>query len=147
MTTKAETKAIQKQDEALTARIIETYPTVHGRTLDEAESLVARAKDAADAMDFLANHYKRAWGEADNEIHHGITRMRELRFASESETRQLLASLKDVREFFLDPVHETQLARLAEFVTLLERLRSLQQSGFLELISDTILRLATHEQP
>ena len=67
--------------------------------------------------------------------------MREKKFALESETRQLLSAFGDVRQFFLDDRHEEQVKRLAEFVALCERLKALKETGFLDTVADTMLKL------
>jgi hypothetical protein len=52
-----------------------------------------------------------------------------------------MAALKDVRQFFLNENHETEVARLKEFVELCERLQKLKASGFLDTVADTMLKL------
>jgi hypothetical protein len=53
----------------------------------------------------------------------------------------LLTALKDVRTFFLEGDYEKQIDRLREFIDLCERLKALKDSGTLDAIADTILKL------
>jgi hypothetical protein len=54
-----------------------------------------------------------------------------------------MAALKEVRAFFIDKDYELERARLAEFISLCERLRALKESGFLDTVAETMLNLAT----
>ena len=71
-----------------------------------------------------------------------IEEIRQVRFALVTETSQMLSSLKDLRQFFVGPDHGTEVARLKEFIGLCERLQELKASGFLDAVSDTLLKLA-----
>lgn len=66
---------------------------------------------------------------------------RSTRMAAVSELTQLSTALRDVRKFFLGAEYEQEQRRLREFVELCERLKSLKDSGFLDAVSDTMLRL------
>jgi len=68
--------------------------------------------------------------------------IRNTRFAVVSETAAMTKELKEVRQFFLGGDYKEQTARLREFVDLCERLRNLKESGFLDSVADTMLRLA-----
>lgn len=57
------------------------------------------------------------------------------------ELKTMMRTFEDVRKFFLSDQHATEVKRLAEFVELCERLSKLKQSGFLDAVSDTILKL------
>ena len=62
-----------------------------------------------------------------------------------SECSSAVNALKDVRQFFLGPDYEREAKRLAEFVDLCERLKRLKDSGFLDTVADTMIRLAKFE--
>lgn len=68
--------------------------------------------------------------------------IRQTRFAVVTETASMTKELKDVRQFFLGSDYNEQITRLREFVDLCERLHKLKQSGFLDSVADTMLRLA-----
>lgn len=62
-----------------------------------------------------------------------------------SECAHVVGALKDVRQFFLGPDYEREQKRLSDFVDLCERLKVLKDSGFLDTVADTMLRLAARE--
>jgi len=68
--------------------------------------------------------------------------IRQTRFAVVTETSQITGPLKEVRQFFLGGDYKEEVARLKEFVDLCERLQKLKESGFLDSVADTMLRLA-----
>jgi hypothetical protein len=109
--------------------------------------LVARAHDVVDACDYLVDHIKEPFGEYQSWVKKELQSTREHRIALESETRQLMAALKEVRAFFIDKDYELERARLAEFISLCERLRALKESGFLDTVAETMLNLATGAYP
>lgn len=63
-----------------------------------------------------------------------------------SECAHVVGALKDVRQFFLGPDYEREQKRLSDFVDLCERLKVLKDSGFLDTVADTMLRLAATEK-
>lgn len=71
-----------------------------------------------------------------------LEELRQTRFAIVSEVASMASPLKDIRQFFVGPTHELEITRLKEFVDLCERLHRLKESGFLDNIADTILRLS-----
>jgi hypothetical protein len=82
------------------------------------------------------------WAEYQKFIKASLAEIREERIAFGSEIRLLMSGLKEVRQFFLEDSYETQINRLHEFVDLCERLKALKESGFLDAVSDTILKLS-----
>jgi hypothetical protein len=68
--------------------------------------------------------------------------IRGTRFAIVSEAGQMTASLREVRQFFLGSDYKEEISRLHEFVGLCERLQKLKESGFLDCVADTMLRLS-----
>jgi len=65
------------------------------------------------------------------------------RMAIVRDCSQMVHALKDIRQFFLGPDYEHEQKRLADFVELCERLRVLKDSGFLDTVADTMIRLAS----
>lgn len=72
--------------------------------------------------------------------------IRMTRMTMVSECSNMVNALKDVRQFFLGPDYERETKRLAEFVELCERLKALKDSGFLDTVADTMIRLAAYEK-
>jgi hypothetical protein len=121
----------------LTAKSVE----VATQKVVESENLVRRAEEAAAAMEYLVNHVPVSWIQYRDYMLQALRDARATKVAIEIETKQTLAALADIRKFFLDSRHEEEVQRLKEFVTLCERLRDLRDSGFLDTVCDTILRL------
>jgi hypothetical protein len=80
--------------------------------------------------------------EANSKLY--IEGIRQTRFAIVTECSQMTKPLSEVRQFFIGSDYKEQVTRLREFVELCERLQKLKESGFLDAVSDTMLRLATH---
>ena len=77
----------------------------------------------------------------EQDIKSNISKIRTARMGITSELKQILSGLRDVREFFLGKDYSEQTKRLEEFVEVCERLRVLKESGFLDDIADTLLKL------
>jgi len=71
-----------------------------------------------------------------------IDELRGLRMTTTTEVAAMLKPLEDLRKFFLGTEHDKEIARLREFVDLCERLEKLKQSGFLDTVADTMLKLS-----
>lgn len=67
--------------------------------------------------------------------------IRDVRMNTIPEVAQMMNSLRDVRKFFLDKDYKEEMVRLREFVELCERLKALKDSGFLDQVADTMLKL------
>jgi hypothetical protein len=67
--------------------------------------------------------------------------LRSARMSTISEISQSLTAFRDLRQFFLADEHEHEMARLKEFVDVCERLLTLKNSGMLDALADTILKL------
>lgn len=109
---------------------------------DEARALVDKCMDARDAMEILCGTFKASWFEFMEEGNTRLKDYRMFRMAMDTETRQLMASVREVRQFFLDANYETERARLKEFVEICERLKALKDSGFLDDVADTMLKMS-----
>jgi len=70
-----------------------------------------------------------------------LEEIRQTRFSVVRETAEMAAPLKDVRQFFIGADYREQVDRLKEFVSLCERLKALKDSGFLDKVADTMIRL------
>lgn len=70
-----------------------------------------------------------------------IKNLREKRSVMAVEVNKSIATMKDVRKFFLDKEHKVEMARLKEFVELCERMHQLIENGTLDAVSDIILKL------
>lgn len=111
------------------------------KSITEADQLVAKALDARAALDVMADTWKKSWLDFVDESDQRLAWLRQTRMAFDTETRVLMASLRDVRQFLSDPKHDGEIAKLKEFVDLCERLQTLKSSGFLDTVADTLLKL------
>ena len=105
------------------------------------QELVAKAQDVIATVDYLSNQMSGPYSEFADFVKKALGEIREQRIALGMETRQLMASLKEVRQFFLDSDYTEQVKRLHEFVDICERLRALKEDGMLDAVADTILKL------
>lgn len=111
------------------------------RALDKTQDLVDRAMDARAALDMMCSTWKVDWLNFCDDGEKRLIELRQTRMAFDTETRQLMSQLREVRQFFLDKDYETERTRLREFVELCERLQKLKESGFLDTVADTLLKL------
>jgi hypothetical protein len=112
------------------------------RTLAETqESLVNRVTDAQKALEISARAYKKSWEEWRQIADSMLPEMRTWRMAVNEEVSKSLASFADVRSFFLSDKHDMEIIRLREFVDLMERFQALQASGFLDKVTDVMLKM------
>ena len=58
-----------------------------------------------------------------------------------TEVAATMNDLEEIRKFTSDPDFCEQKKRLREFVDLCERLEKLKETGFLDAVTDTILKL------
>lgn len=105
------------------------------------EELVNRVVDAKKALDLAATTVKKDMLDFLDSMSGYLTQMRQTRFALDTELKSVMASSSDVRKFFLSEQHDAEVSKLKEFVALCERLKALKESGFLDTVADTILRL------
>lgn len=70
-----------------------------------------------------------------------LTSARSFRMGAVVEVASAMKPFQDLRKFFLEKDHETEITRLREFVDLCERLKVLKDSGFLDTVADTMLKL------
>ena len=71
-----------------------------------------------------------------------VETFRSMRVTTATEVASMIKPLEELRKFFLGNDHQKEVERLKEFVELCERLEKLKESGFLDTVADTILKLA-----
>ena len=122
----------------------ETVEYVTGRGEQSAqhqEEMLARVVDAKKALHLAMETVRQEWIDWDEKAKSMLQDARMWRMAIDSEFNRALGAFQDVRKFFLSSEHDKEVARLKEFVELCERLQTLKQSGFLDQVADTILKL------
>jgi len=121
--------------------VVDTHTRSVKDGIKAAEELKAKAQEAVDAIDYLATQIGGPWKEYESFVTQALSRVREQRIALSGETRLLMGALREVRQFFLEESYEKEISRLHEFVDLCERLKALKESGFVDAVADTILKL------
>lgn len=112
------------------------------QNIKQQNEFVARVADAKLALELAVNSFRKDSLTFLDEMGTYLTNIRQTRMALDQETRHLLTAAGDVRKFFLSEDHPKELERLKEFVAIMERLQTLKNSGFLDAVTDTILKLA-----
>lgn len=108
-------------------------------------SLTELAKAALDARNSLRENLKELGSgmeDFDAKAKVYLVDLRQTRYALVTEVAHMTNSLKEIRAFFIGSTYEQEIARLKEFVDLCERLQKLKDSGFLDSVADTMIRLA-----
>jgi hypothetical protein len=123
------------------AAMLDHHESETKKKIKTTEELTERARELTATIDYLVTEIRGPWAEFQEFIKSALTTVREQRIAMGSETRLLMGSLKEVRQFFLEESYETEIRRLSEFIDLCERLKALKESGFLDTVADTILKL------
>lgn len=75
-----------------------------------------------------------------------IKELRSNRMATVREIQDTISAMKEIRTFFIEEGHEKEMARLREFVALCREIAELKNSGVLDCILDSIIRLALKEE-
>jgi len=132
----------EKSNDQFNAEILSATNRQTVKTIEKTNELIDRSRDARAAMEDLCTSFKAEWLEFQKTADDRLKEIRMLRMSLETETRQLMASFREVRQFFLDKDHASETARLKEFVEVCERLQALKSSGFLDSVAETMLNLA-----
>lgn len=130
-----------KNEEELTRKIGQKIPVKFAENVEDSERLVERAKEATAAIEYLTTHIKQSWIDFDDWVKKAISLTRQNKIAMDIETRALMADFREIRAFFLDERHLEEVSRLEKFVSLCRELKELKQSGFIDAVADTILKL------
>lgn len=80
--------------------------------------------------------------EYDRVMAEALTTVRTKRMSTVAEAAATVAALKEVRAFFLGKDYREEITRLNEFIDVCERLKKLKDSGFLDTVADTMIRLS-----
>lgn len=133
----------EKSDHQMSVEVTNRVIKETSRQLEQTNELIDKANDARSALDVLANSWNTEWVEFLKNADTRIRELRERRMGIDSESRVLMSHLREVRAFFLDANYATEIERLRDFIGLCERLKALKDSGFLDTVADTMLRLSS----
>ena len=107
----------------------------------ETTPLVKQAKESREIVDQLLHGIGGDMERFQKDAKTHIEQIRATRYTIVSETNTMMNALKDVRQFFMGSDHKEQIERLKGFVELCERLQKLKESGFLDAVADTMIKL------
>lgn len=105
------------------------------------ESFVKRVSDAAKALEETISSLRLEQMECLETSSKFLNDFRLTQMAVTTEIAKSLKAFSDVRQFFLSEEHIHQMVRLKEFVDTLSKLKEFKDSGFLDAVADTILKL------
>lgn len=74
-----------------------------------------------------------------------IQELRDSRMAVVREARDVLAALRDIRQFLSEAAYDTEMARLERLVALCRDLQALRATGVFDAVCETMLRGALRE--
>lgn len=131
-----------KSPEEFNAEMARTFVARADKSIGSTSDLLDKAMDARAAMDVMCEQWKKSWFDFIDSSNERLREIRTHRMAMDTETRQLMASLREVRSFFLEKDYQMEIERLRDFVSVCERLQKLKESGFLDTVADTMLKLA-----
>jgi hypothetical protein len=120
---------------------VEAHEKVMKQRMAGLENLEERINEIHAAIQHSCKALKEPEEELRTLLQDALINLREKRFGIGSEIRNLLNNLRELRAFFLGPDHSAEVERLKEFVDLCERLQKLKESGFLDVVADTLIKL------
>jgi hypothetical protein len=132
-----------KSGAEFTSELCQRFTSKTDEVLNKSLELYVKTMDARQAMEVMASGWYASWMEFSKTADTRLKDFRMYRMSFDTECQKLLQQLRDVRAFFLDKDYETEITRLREFVGLCERLQKLKESGFLDTVADTMLKLAS----
>jgi hypothetical protein len=114
-----------------------------GKAVEEIQTLAERLMEAHQALNDACGRFRAdtiTWMK--EEIPQTLKEIRDMKMAFTADFSQLQKQLSELRKFFIGPVYDSEISRLRDFVELVERLQKLKDSGFLDTVADTMLKLA-----
>jgi hypothetical protein len=120
--------------------------TTSGRALEEVTSLMkeanAEAAGARETLQKVADQMRELGDLLGPQMAAELKLLREHRMAVVNEARDMLVAIRDIRKFFLEADHKTEMERLDRFIRMCKELKALKEDGTLDAILDSVLRLA-----
>lgn len=137
----AEVETLSKHGAKLILDVSEAFvsKTEDGkRRIIEAEE---RFKEAAAFLDGATTQIKASWIEWLRESKSYTEEIRTWRMAMERENKVGLAACKDTLDYLSTPEIVEKLKVLRELIEVSERLKALKESGYLDSVVDTLLKV------
>lgn len=118
------------------------------KVVHQARETTARQKDLVDqvadaqlSLEVALSGFRKEWLDWTSESKTILNDFRLWRMAMSTEADKCMTQFGDVRKFFLSEDHLKEVERLKEFIGLMERLKALKDSGFLDRVTDTMLKI------
>lgn len=130
-----------KSDEVFDAELCNEMVKRTNKLNDESIDLALRVKQAREFIAWSANHMRTSWldwYEESKKLNKDVT---EFRMAFDRESKHVIASGKDVAEFFNSPEYLRAHAILQETLAMLNSFAKMKQDGTLDAFADFILKI------
>lgn len=128
----------------------EIWPLLIGRSMEETveklKEVTAECEKGRNSLRDLEGEVRALAEIIKPQIENRTAEIRSLRMSLVSELNQSLASLREVRRFFLDADYRQEIDRLKEFVSVCKELQKLKADGVLDAVCDSAIRLALKEK-
>lgn len=134
-----------KVEEAFNAQLAEETLKRTARLQDTSIDLAVRLKEAREFMAWSASHVREAWlqwMETANAACHDMTAVR---MTFERESKSIVATGKDVAQFFNSEQYMMAHVKFRDLVSTLERFQKLKADGTLDAFADFILKVSCKE--
>lgn len=122
--------------QAASAVVVASEKTVNGMI-----ELEARYKLAAEFLDKATDSISESWAVWIKESAEYLNNLRLWRMAVETEVKSGTTALKDISQFLGSEETKQQLKTLKDLVEVGERLKMLKDSGFLDSMTDIMLKV------
>lgn len=104
--------------------------------------LAIQVKQAREFLDWSAHHMRTLWLDWVDESNKISQEMNLFRMSFDRESKAMVSTGKDVKDFFNSGEYITAHQRLADLMTLLERFREFKADGTLDAFADFILKVS-----
>jgi hypothetical protein len=125
-------------DAELSSEMVKRTDKLNDTTID----LAVRLKQAREFMAWSCSHLRGSWMDWMDEANRAVKDIVQLRMSFDRESKSIIASGKDVRDFYNSPEYAQAHAMLKESMALIERFAALKQDGTLDALAEFILKVS-----
>lgn len=137
------TKTDDQFNAELSAQMVKRTDKLNDATIE----LALRLKQAREFMAWSSSHLRGSWIDWQKEADKALVDVTQLRMAFDRESKAVIASAKDIRDFFNNTEYLQAIGRFSETVSMLERFQALKASGTLDAFADFILKISCPSLP
>lgn len=123
---------------SLASAVVSQIPTKHGQTIQKQQDLVDKAREAVEAITYLAENQQKAWFELEDILEAHMKSVRNKKGAIEIETRQIQSTIKYFNEFINDEKTTQAIIAAREFIEVINKLNELSESRIFNKIISAI---------